>query len=988
MATDFKIALDQLQDVHDNETKTLRRELEKACKEIAFLKSHLQEAQQIASQSSPQRRFKLIGDWDKPRPSIEQIRRDMGQVQSLDEKRDMGQVQSLDAEVVPEDEPPVPEQEQEATLKKESNNSGGDAGEELVVVDTYHNKTRRSEVDTSSQVQEMSANASRRHYGSLAGSPTSSNLPGFTTTSGKHDRELSCMISPVSRARLAWDILALICLMVDLWTTPFVLLYLQDDAAETTFEAVNLVTTSFWVFDILLNLNTGFIQKDKLVMRRSVCIRKYIRSWFCIDLVATIPYDLLARAFIDTFDPSLLSVARFIKVTKALKILRLIRMARIVHLIHNMRRTQKFQGITMMATPFFKVMATLTAFAGWSHVHCCWLWLQCELEQKDGFRDAFDNYFKSFRWAWLFITTGNNEWNVPHSPNFYVFEMLVCAERVLAMTIFGGWAFTKLMVKYQEDMAFDKLKASTMSFFRQRNLKVETQLQVVYSLLETRAAQVTQRHFQQLINENLPEVLRRTVCEELWCSHLVSLGLINHLQELQADFVPELALVVREEILASKTLLFREWAPSLTAYQIMDGRLRMYNGSAKNVLPDFTAGMWLGEMALVGSGFRRRGTCIAKSLTRVMAVPGEAWMRTITKTGLEACFEQLKRSHLDYGLCGRCGVMGDHFSHACPHNHHVRSRQGLTRLMSHSATTKCYRKISNPLVTEGQKTEADQFTSFLSSHGLKTLKIVLEEKKVYTMEDFEALNCEELRDCLTYDDSDMCDGLDLLITLQEESREQARLLLNKDAMSCQHLIFLSHFKVEGGTEAALMRAELEQPLQTDKNAKIYQMFSTPVFLDSEDLANLEDLQRRVQKTHNLIVLLTQSVLLRPWVLVEIVTAVRHDVRVLPVKIQRAGSEFTFPTSEWYEDLLRGKVLDQSAEEFLLKYGITLQHVADALKQIFMRISLPYSPHRPETIRRAEVRSLLQQLRISTAIARVDSNEVPPQGLYRSALFGD
>ena len=55
-------------------------------------------------------------------------------------------------------------------------------------------------------------------------------------------------------------------------------------------------------------------------------------------------------------------------------------------------------------------------------------------------------------------------------------------------------------------------------------------------------------------------------------------------------------------------------------------------------------------------------------------------------------------------------------------------------------------------------------------------------------------------------------------------------------------------------------------------------FRSPVFLDSEDLVDLLTLKEHVQNSHNLMLLLTNNVLLRPWCLVEIVTALGNDVQ--------------------------------------------------------------------------------------------------------------
>jgi len=183
-----------------------------------------------------------------------------------------------------------------------------------------------------------------------------------------------------------------------------------------------------------------------------------------------------------------------------------------------------------------------------------------------------------------------------------------------------------------------------------------------------------------------------------------------------------------------------------------------------------------------------------------------------------------------------------------------------------------------------------------------------------------------------------------------------------DTMSdSDHFLFLSHYKLEAGTEASLMRTELGQLIREDMTwAHVANALQTPVFLDSEDLTSLEDLQVRVRKSHNLILMLTKNVLTRPWVLLEITTALEAGVQVLPVEVEKQGNDFVFPDEKFYRDFKDGKLLGNSGTQLMAKYDVTLETVVDALRQVFEKISLHYSPHRPADIRRCELQAILRQ----------------------------
>merc|ERR1712232_711781 len=88
-------------------------------------------------------------------------------------------------------------------------------------------------------------------------------------------------------------------------------------------DALTWAPTIFFSIDIILNFMTGFFHDGILVMRQTPIIKNYLRSWFVIDVLATVPWTLLigndARA---TF-------IRYFKVGKLMRMARLLRLAKL-----------------------------------------------------------------------------------------------------------------------------------------------------------------------------------------------------------------------------------------------------------------------------------------------------------------------------------------------------------------------------------------------------------------------------------------------------------------------------------------------------------------------------------------------------------------------------------------------------------------------------------------------------------------------------------
>jgi len=63
---------------------------------------------------------------------------------------------------------------------------------------------------------------------------------------------------------------------------------------ESLFQIIlrNFITIYYFI-DILVSFNTGYMDKNELVLDRKLIAQNYFRFWFWIDLLATIPYELI-----------------------------------------------------------------------------------------------------------------------------------------------------------------------------------------------------------------------------------------------------------------------------------------------------------------------------------------------------------------------------------------------------------------------------------------------------------------------------------------------------------------------------------------------------------------------------------------------------------------------------------------------------------------------------------------------------------------------
>lgn len=138
------------------------------------------------------------------------------------------------------------------------------------------------------------------------------------------------------------------------------------------------------------------------------------------------------------------------------------------------------------------------------------------------------------------------------------------------------------------------------------------------------------------------------------------------------------------------------------------------------------------------------------------------------------------------------------------------------------------------------------------------------------------------------------------------------------------------------------------------------MIMSAVFVDSEDLVDLARLQAHVEGSTNLLILLTPGLLSRPWCLLEFVTAVRSGVNIVPIEIQRPGIKYFYPDEDWYTNLRNGDVISKDSTTMLLGMGVTLEEIGQAIRQVFLKIALPFSPHKSGNVRSAEIADIMKR----------------------------
>lgn len=153
---------------------------------------------------------------------------------------------------------------------------------------------------------------------------------------------------------------------------------------------LQVVADSLWLVDILLTFRTAFYDKARLVASPREVARRYLTSWFLVDVIATFPIYAFSPEDAATKLSRVARLPRLFKVVRMLRLIRVLRLRRLGSYTRNLEmlfstnvaflRLVKFGCITLIMQHWIScgwfVMADLGGFAPETWVFRCVLfWL-------------------------------------------------------------------------------------------------------------------------------------------------------------------------------------------------------------------------------------------------------------------------------------------------------------------------------------------------------------------------------------------------------------------------------------------------------------------------------------------------------------------------------------------------------------------------------------------------------------------------------------
>ena len=172
-------------------------------------------------------------------------------------------------------------------------------------------------------------------------------------------------INPLSKQLLYWDGVTSMALLFTAFVTPFEIGFISDESAGPVLFTFNRLVDTIFFMDMCATFFLPFrataLKGGMWVYDNKKIVLNYLSSWFLLDVLTTVPFDLIFKAFTGGGSDS--STVRVVRLLRVLKLARILRASRI---LKRWEDHMSFSYAMLSLAQFFFITVIM------SHWLACW----------------------------------------------------------------------------------------------------------------------------------------------------------------------------------------------------------------------------------------------------------------------------------------------------------------------------------------------------------------------------------------------------------------------------------------------------------------------------------------------------------------------------------------------------------------------------------------------------------------------------------------
>jgi len=223
-------------------------------------------------------------------------------------------------------------------------------------------------------------------------------------------------VSPEAPVRLAWDIIGIFILFIDLTWIP---MQVFEPIRTVGIVAMGWTTLLYWTGDIVVAFNTGIYSAsgEQLILNRCTIAKKYIVRWFAFDFIlVAFDWGEIFRKVIQGGDSGASDSAgaaragRVVRITRIVRLLRLMRLAKLRHLLFVLQSLIESEWLIVV----FAVLKNMSMIIMLNHFLACAWFFVGQSSDKNGWVQRMDfdtqdygiQYLAALHWSLAQFTPG------------------------------------------------------------------------------------------------------------------------------------------------------------------------------------------------------------------------------------------------------------------------------------------------------------------------------------------------------------------------------------------------------------------------------------------------------------------------------------------------------------------------------------------------------------------------------------------------------